>query len=68
VISQGLRTGASPSLAGGAGLCPAGAQAAHRRVAGAKEGARGGTMGSPTSSREDALIMWREPSSEVKTS
>jgi hypothetical protein len=30
------------------------------RVVGAKEGARGGTMGSPTLKREDALIMWRE--------
>jgi len=47
---------------------PGGSPDAVRRVVGAKEGARGGTLGSPTLKREDALIMWREPTASEKAS
>src|SRR5712691_2149296 len=41
-----------PSSIGGAGLGPAGADAADRRVRSVKEGAHGGTMGSPV------ILLW----------
>jgi hypothetical protein len=37
----------TPRSAGGAGLCPAGAAVLFRDAAAMKEGAHGGTMGSP---------------------
>jgi hypothetical protein len=40
------------AVAGGAGLCPAGAEGRELQWATQKEGARGGTMGSPTPKRE----------------
>jgi hypothetical protein len=46
---------------GGAGLRPAGAQHLGRAHLGAREGAHGGTLGSPVLNREDALIMWKDP-------
>jgi hypothetical protein len=47
-------------IAGGAGLCPSAARVAVSEDC-AKEGAHGGTLGSPVLNREDALIMWRDP-------
>ena len=38
--------------AGGAGLCPAGAEASVLKIAATKEGAHGGTLGSPMSSAD----------------
>jgi len=48
-------------VAGGAGLRPAGARVTDRPARGVKEGAHGGTTGSPVLNREDALIMWKDP-------
>ena len=52
----------------GSRALPGGSPAALGRVTGVKEGARGGTQGSPAPKREDALIMWRDASSEEKAS